>query len=196
MARRYARTLLAGLALAMPGVVQPEPLEDGSTILAIGDSLTSGVGGSGRGYPERLAAQTGFTVINAGSPGETSAGTLARLPGLLERTDAELVILCIGTNDLLQGLGRTQLAANLNRVLTLLDRVGLPVWLLAIAAPGNDEPLPLFGSLAVAEGVTVDFETMVNVMSNPGLKVDPVHPNAEGYAVIADSLSARLEDGL
>jgi lysophospholipase L1-like esterase len=53
---------------------------------------------------DRLAA-TGFEVVNAGVNGDTSTGVLARLDQVIAcRPDAVTVL--IGTNDVLEGIGR------------------------------------------------------------------------------------------
>ena len=57
-------------------------------ILAFGDSLTHGTGvGDDDSYPTILKSLTGFTVINAGIPGEVSSIGLIHLPELLDRND-------------------------------------------------------------------------------------------------------------
>ena len=76
------RALLGALALIIAGAGLPgcgrkpatQPVPAGATVLALGDSLTSGVGASAdTAYPTLLAARTGWNVINAGVSGNTSA---------------------------------------------------------------------------------------------------------------------------
>ncbi len=76
--------------------------EAGFVIVAIGDSLTYGVGSSTGGYPDMLQAkltQAGYdaVVINKGISGETSPETVERF--LDEIVDADIVLLMIGMND-------------------------------------------------------------------------------------------------
>ena len=87
------RALLGALALIIAGAGLPgcsrkpatQPVPAGATVLALGDSLTSGVGASAdTAYPTLLAARTGWNVINAGVSGNTSAQALERLPALLQ----------------------------------------------------------------------------------------------------------------
>ena len=62
--------------------------------MALGDSLTQGVGASAAtAYPAVLAERTGWKVVNAGVSGETSSQIAARLPELLKMHQPALVIL-------------------------------------------------------------------------------------------------------
>ena len=57
----------------------------GTRVLALGDSLTAGNGVSpAEAWPALLATHTGWEIVNGGVSGDTSAGGLQRLPGLLE----------------------------------------------------------------------------------------------------------------
>src|SRR5690606_24129737 len=56
------------------------PLPDGTVALAFGDSVTYGTGASrGEDYPSRLAAFTGWDVVNAGIPGDTASAAIGRI---------------------------------------------------------------------------------------------------------------------
>ena len=77
-------------------------------ILCFGDSITRGVGDGPSatdtppgpaGYPPRLQALTGVTVLDDGIPGERTDAGLARLQNDLEEARADYVILLEGTND-------------------------------------------------------------------------------------------------
>ena len=63
----------------------------GAVVLALGDSLTFGTGAPPEAaYPAELARLTGWDVVNAGVPGNTSAQARERLPALLETAGAQL----------------------------------------------------------------------------------------------------------
>ncbi|MDH1903237.1 GDSL-type esterase/lipase family protein, partial [Comamonas aquatica] len=65
----------------------------GASVLALGDSLTAGVGARpGEDWPSLLAESTGWEVTNGGVSGDTSAQGLARLPPLLQEHAPRLVI--------------------------------------------------------------------------------------------------------
>ena len=84
-------------------------LEAGIKILALGDSLTEGLGvPRENAYPrllEEKLKEQGFDVeiINAGVSGSTSATAYGRLQAYLNQK-LDLVILALGANDGLRGL--------------------------------------------------------------------------------------------
>ena len=60
-------------------------LPAGSTVIALGDSLTYGYGASSEtSYPTVLAELTKWRVINAGVNGNTSADVLARVEDIVK----------------------------------------------------------------------------------------------------------------
>src|SRR5262245_57014734 len=77
-------------------------------IVALGDSLTAGLGVSAdEAYPARLEARLareGYTyrVVNAGVSGDTTAGGLRRVDWVL-RAKPEIAIVALGANDRLPG---------------------------------------------------------------------------------------------
>lgn len=75
-----------------------------------------------------LAAETGWTVYNMGQNGREIPTSLPSLP-----SDTDLLILMLGTNDLLQGLSPEMAAENLER---FLHKIPLsPEQILLIAPP-------------------------------------------------------------
>lgn len=161
-------------------------------ILAFGDSLTDGVGGSGENYPERLARRIDRVVINAGSNGETTAQGRVRLPGVLRAEHPALLILCLGINDLSRGLPRDAIRDNLVAMLASARDAGVPVLLLGLPARGGAVVEPLFAEAAQAGDALFDAHSMVDVIANPAMKSDLVHLNADGYRQLSERLSEVL----
>lgn len=72
-------------------------------MLVIGDSLVAGTGAApGEGWPEALGRATGWQMINAGVPGNTSGDAFGRLDALLARHAPAAVIIAVGGNDFLR----------------------------------------------------------------------------------------------
>ena len=72
--------LVAGYGWLFSGPVIRNPNPAGENIICFGDSLTAGTGApEGKDYPSQLSAMIGRPVINAGVPGDTTAGALERL---------------------------------------------------------------------------------------------------------------------
>lgn len=172
------------------------PLAYDATILAYGDSLTYGTGaGAGESYPEVLAQLTGRKVVNAGVPGETTADGLARLPRILEETDPDLVILCLGGNDFLRKHPHAMTRANLERMIQMIRAENIPLVLVAVPEPALfSGSAPVYRKLAEALKLPLENGIVNDVLRDSDLKADPIHPNAAGYRKIAEALKELLDD--
>ena len=74
---------------------------------------------------EKSLRDKGFDVdvINASVSGDTTIGGLNRLSWLLERKNIDIVILCLGANDMLRGIRPNIIEQNLsNMIKTLKDK--------------------------------------------------------------------------
>jgi lysophospholipase L1-like esterase len=173
-----------------------DPLPPDAVILAFGDSLTAGNGAPrNQAYPSRLAALTGRPVVNAGVPGELSADGQARLPAALDAHRPALVLLCHGGNDILRGAGGGRLREHLRRMVETARAEGARVVLIAVPTLGFGlRPHPVYAELAQEMNLVLEDRLMTEVLSDRALKSDEVHPNAAGYARIAERLHALLRE--
>lgn len=173
---------------------QIRPLAAEAVIVAFGDSLTSGYGAdTGQDYPSVLAKLSGWPVVNAGVPGELSAAGVARLPSVLEEHRPVLVLLCHGGNDILTGNSAEAIAANLEAMIRLCREAGADVVLLAVPQKGlRLKPAPFYAEEAARHGVPLVEDVITEVLRRNALKSDYVHPNAEGYAQIAEVVWREL----
>lgn len=83
------------------------PAAQAATIMVFGDSISAAYGiNPAQGWVSLLQRQLGkqHRVINASLSGETTAGGLARLPGVLQQHQPDIVLLELGGNDGLRGL--------------------------------------------------------------------------------------------
>ncbi len=170
------------------------PLTTDAVILAFGDSLTYGTGApAGASYPQVLAASTGLSVIGEGIPGEESDAGLARLPKLLEEIKPDLVILGHGGNDMLRKRNLDQTKANLKRMVELARSSGASVVLLGIPKPGVFlSTHPMYEELRDELNVPVEDSALADILGERDLKADTVHPNAAGYALLAEAVQTLL----
>ena len=200
--RAIVPTLLAWMLLAVPAGCGPdapdaprlEPLPRGAVVLCFGDSLTSGVGAEqGRTYPDELARLTGLTVHSSGVPGEVSSRGLARLPRVLEQVRPALVILCHGGNDMLRGLPASATEANLRAMVDLARARGAQVLLVGVPQPSlRLARSEIYASVAQDTRAPLLDDVLADILSDPALKADPIHPNSRGYARLAEALADAL----
>lgn len=172
------------------------PLAEDAVILAYGDSLTFGTGANTdtESYPAVLAQLTHRQVINAGVPGEISSEGLDRLINMLEQHQPDLVILCHGGNDLIRRLDKHQLKNNLSRMIELIQQHDAQVMMIAVPTLGLGLTVPdLYPQVALQHQLPIEMDVLVDVESQPALKSDPIHPNAEGYRIMANQIYQLLQ---
>ena len=167
----------------------------GSTVLALGDSLTYGTGASPEtAYPTVLAELSGWNVVNAGVSGNTSAQALERLPGLLAEHQPKLVIVSIGGNDFLRKLPESDTRTHVHAICRQALDAGAQVLLVAVpratvaAALGQMTDHALYAEVAEDLKIPLQREAWGEVLAQPDLRADAVHANARGYAQFARSV--------
>lgn len=175
------------------------------TILALGDSLTAGLGvGPAEAFPARLEAALkarghDVKVINAGVSGDTAADGAARLDWALAEP-VQAVIVELGANDALRGLPVPQAEQALDRLLATLAERRLPVLLAGMRAPPNMGPEyqsafdGMYQRLAEKHGVLLYPFFLDGVAAEPKLnQPDGMHPNPAGVDVIVARILPSVE---
>lgn len=176
-------------------------LPAGSVVLALGDSLTAGAGVSPeQAWPDLLAKKTGWEVVNGGVSGDTSADALKRLPALLEEHNPALVLVTLGGNDMLRHVPEQETVANLGQILDMVKARGAKAVLLGTPKPSvagavfqNLSPPDFYKSVAERYQIPLIEDAIPEVLSNPELKGDPLHPNVQGHALLAEKIFAELK---
>ncbi len=182
--------------------VRAEP----KTIVAFGDSLTQGYGlPADLGFVPKMGYWLGaqgvsVRMVNAGVSGDTTAGGLARLDWTLAET-ADLVIVNLGSNDMLRGLDPRLTYDNLQKIMAKLHSKNTQTLLIGHLAPlnyGKDYKKnydQVFQQIAIendTEFYPYFFEALVaigEVVPNMQLyfQADGLHPNAAGVeALVSD----------
>jgi lysophospholipase L1-like esterase len=196
-ALRVCCVLLLVFAIAGCGRSTPKlsKLPADAVVLAFGDSLTFGTGAqSEASYPAVLGKLIGRKVWNEGVPGEVSATGLERLPSALEYYQPRLLILCHGGNDFLQKLGDARAAENLRAMVRLARQKGVDVVLIAVPKPGLlPTPPDFYAEVAKEFGLPYEDTALKSILRDNEFKSDLAHPNARGYAKLAESVAAVLK---
>jgi lysophospholipase L1-like esterase len=116
------------------------------------------------------------------------------LPEALEQAQPKLLILCHGGNDFLRKLPETQAAANVRAMVKLAREKGIEVVLVGVPKLGKTgSPAGFYADIAQEFRIPYDGEVLKKVLTDNELKSDWVHPNAKGYARIAQSLADLLK---
>lgn len=167
------------------------------TILALGDSLTEGLGvDSDANYPAQLEAslkELGYTnakVINSGLSGETSTGLVNRLDWVAQ-TKPDITILTIGANDAMRGLDVATIEKNIRTAVKTLQDNGSHVILGGMSIYDNlgNDYVSAFSDIypRVAKDMNVPLIPffLEGVGGDPELnQADAIHPTKEGYQII------------
>lgn len=199
--KKLSLVVLLSLFIAACGEEQRyTPLPKTATVAILGDSLSYGTGAEkGQDYPSLLAANTGWNIINAGVPGDTSADGLERLQYLLDNHEIDLLIVELGGNDFLRRVPEAETMNNLKSILTEIKANNIQPLLVAIpefspfgAAVGSLSDHKLYEQLAKETNTPLIKDIFSDVLGKNALKADPIHPNAEGYRIVEENLRKAL----
>ncbi len=159
----------------------------GKTIVCFGDSLTYGTGAAkGRDYPSQLSTLIGRQVINLGVPGDTTAGALARIDTVLEK-EPRMVLLTLGGNDLKNRVPKQTAFNNLERIIQMIQDRGALVVIGGIDIPFYGRGFGgAYEELAVKTGSVLIPNVYTDIMGRSSLMSDPIHPNSDGYTILAE----------
>lgn len=204
MSQRTLSLILIGLAVLAIAVwfvfSRPAPITNldsaGTDIVAFGDSLIEGVGAAeGMALPDQLSRKWGRPVINAGVAGETTRDGLARIDETFEDLHPRIVILSLGGNDFLKKIPRDETGQNLGRLIEKIQARGAMVVLLGVRSGiiggGFDDE---FEALAERYGTLYVEDILSGIFGDSRYMSDPVHPNSQGYGMIADRIVEELAD--
>mgnify|MGYP001291911781 CR=1 FL=1 len=171
------------------------------TIVVLGDSLSSGYGlGAEQSWVDLLedhldAQAYGYALVNASIAGDTSAGGLARLPGVLATYAPSIVVIELGGNDGLRGQPVPLLKQNLADIIELSKAAGAKVVLTGIQIPPNYGPAytaafaDIYRELAAEHDVALVAFLMEGVALDPSLlQDDRIHPNAAGQRPLFENV--------
>lgn len=193
-------TVSVGCGEESSSIPEQKQTEYEGTILAIGDSLTEGLGIEEEfTYPvllQRKLLQNGITyqVINAGVSGETSSGTLSRLKWALT-LKPDIVILVTGANDGLRGINPELVKSNITKIVQLLKDRNIVVVLGGMQMVQNlgQDYTSAFANIYPEIAKSQDLILIPFFLAGVGGKSDlnqsdGIHPTAEGYQVIVENI--------
>jgi len=174
-------------------------------IVLFGDSLMSGYGLDEEFHLstvlEKSLIDKGFDVniINASVSGDTTYGGLNRVNWLLKNNDIDIIILCLGANDMLRGISPNIIKKNLNKILKILEKENIKILLAGMLSQETlgKEYKNNFDKIypELAKRFKISFLPFLldGVALNPELNLkDGKHPNSEGVNLISKNLEKKL----
>ncbi|MEM0941097.1 MAG: arylesterase [Bacteroidota bacterium] len=180
--------------------------ENRKIILFFGNSITAGYQlDMEQAFPALIQKKLdsldfGYTAINAGLSGETSAGGRGRIDWVL-KTTPDIFFLELGANDGLRGLPLEETPRNLQAIIDKVKEANPEVKIIiaGMMVPPNlgddytSKFQAIFPELAQEnDAVCIPF-LLDGVAGNPELNLpDGVHPTAEGHEIVADMVWNHL----
>jgi len=170
------------------------------TIMLYGDSLMAGYGlNQNENLSSALAAkfnleETAVLIINASVSGNTTSNGLARLDWSLGESP-NIVILCLGANDMLRGIDPKYIKENLNTMISKINESGSKVILAGMRSPKSMGGIyqqrfdQMYREIAEEHDLTfMPFLLEGIALEKKYLQNDYKHPNALGIQVMANNL--------
>lgn len=183
-----------------PSATATPAAHSGILIVAMGDSLTEGLGvDTADAYPAQLerklrAGGYDVTVVNAGVSGETSSGALSRVDWVL-RQKPDIVILATGGNDGLRGVETSVTDKNIDQIVQKIQDSGAVVVLGGMEMVQNmgtqytSDFRAIYPEIAKRHDLILMPFLLEGVAGHPELnQADTIHPTAEGYTIVVDNL--------
>lgn len=179
----------------------PTALPAAGVIVALGDSLTEGMGVDPNGsYPaqlERKLHDNGYnwTVVNAGVSGETSSGALSRVDWVIDSLHPDIVILATGGNDSLRATDPAVTEQNLRQIVERLQAADVTVILAGMQTVQNMGQDYTDAFRAIYPKIAEEYHLILIPFLLEGVAGDPklsqedfIHPTAEGYTIVVETV--------
>jgi acyl-CoA thioesterase-1 len=186
----------------------PPEIQFSGTIVAMGNSLTEGLGvPEEKAYPALLQKALrdkgyDYRVVNAGISGETSSGARSRM-GWVLRMKPDIIILETGANDGLRGLDPELIRRNMRDMIAAFTAEGIVVVLAGMKAVPNLGPVYSKVFADVYTDVAGDTDVILIPFFLEGVggvpkmnQPDGIHPTADGYARVVEHILPYVTEAI
>lgn len=166
----------------------------GKNIICFGDSLTFGYGANaGEDYPAALAKIMGVPVINAGVDADTTFEALKRIESAVLDKDPRIVIIEFCGNDFIKKIPVEATVENIRKMTQAVQEKGAMTAIVDISAGlFLKEYNSAFKKLSTQTGSIFISGVLNGIITNPSMKSDFLHPNANGYKIIAQRINRAI----
>lgn len=167
----------------------------GKNIVCFGDSITFGYGvNPGEDYPSALASLINVPVVNAGKDGDTSVDALKRIEADVLDKEPRLVIIEFSGNDFLEKVPKETTFNNIRAMIKQVQAKGAMAAIVDISSGMFlREYRASLRKIAYQENAVFIPGILSGIITNPGMKSDFFHPNADGYKIIAQRIHQAIK---
>ncbi|MBM3243406.1 MAG: arylesterase [Candidatus Omnitrophica bacterium] len=186
--------ILFGLSLIiLPACIRQEiknSSSSGETIVCFGDSITFGYGvNPGEDYPAVLSKMVNMPVVNSGVDGDTSISAFDRIKNDVLDKKPFLVLIEFCGNDFLKDIPQEDTLNNIRKIVLKIQDYGAMTAIVDVSAGFFLRDYRLkFSRLAKETGSIFIPAVLSGIITNPSMKSDFMHPNAQGYKIIAQRI--------
>ena len=174
-------------------------------IVLFGDSLMAGYGLSDDNslpvvLEENLEAKGyNIEIVDGSVSGSTSSGGLNRADWTLSEPDIDLIILCLGANDMLRGIQPKETKINLEKIIKIAQDKNIEIILAGMIAPTSHgfsykkKFDKIFPDLAKKFKIELIPFLLEGVAMKPEFNLsDGIHPNEKGTIIISRTLEKTI----
>lgn len=178
-------------------------------IVILGDSLSASYGmKQQQGWVHLLQEEykqegKDIKLINASISGETTAGGLSRVDAVLQKHQANVLLIELGGNDGLRGFPIKKMKNNLLQIIQVAQKRNITVLLMQIEIPPNygrrytEMFRQVYPQLAKQEKLKLVPFFMRDIADKPHLmQSDQIHPNQAAQPLIKDTMKKNLQNSL
>ena len=163
-----------------------------TVIVAFGDSLTAGYGaGKGHSYPDYLSQLLGKPVINLGLSGELAVQAPERLKEVLSY-QPYMVLIEFGANDFMQQRSTSAAVLAVAQIVDAVQDAGAIAVIVNTGGPGMGDYTKAYQKMAKEKKAVYVPGILRGIFTKRDLKSDAVHPNAEGYKIVAQRVHKAI----
>ena len=164
-----------------------------NSIVCFGDSLTRGYGSTDeQTYPYFLQLLTNIPVINKGINGNTSKDGLNRIDDILKFKNS-LIIVEFGANDFFQQIPISETKKNMEQIIDKLKQDNIVI-LVSTEDRQLNKLYSMLKALAKEKNVLFINGILNEIWNNRNLFSDEIHPNSNGYKLVADKIYKNIEN--
>ena len=174
-------------------------------VISFGDSLMAGYGLPNEQHLSVVLQNSleveghNIEIVNGSVSGSTSAGGLNIAEWTLSENNIDLMILCLGANDMLRGIQPNETEKNLEKIIKIAQSKKIEIILAGMLAPTSygAKYKKNFDQIYLNLSKKYDLKLipflLEGVAFNPNLNLsDGMHPNKEGTVVISQTLKKNI----